>query len=249
MDPAEYTLMDAAEDRMWWFAALHLHLLTAFERSGAAPGRLLDAGCGTGGLLAKIAARFPGVPAIGLDADDGACARARAKSRRPVCTGSVNRLPFAEAAFAGVFSADVLCHGGVDEAAALAQFRRCLADRGVLVLNLPAYGWMLSRHDIAVDNVRRYTLRRLARMLRRAGFRVVYASYWNALLFPMMVVTRKMLPGGDMPASDVKLYPPVVEALCRAATRLEHALLRRGWRLPFGGSLLAVAAKEETAHA
>ena len=43
-----------------------------------------------------------------------------------------------------------------------------------------------------------------------------------------------------------------VEALCRAATALERALLRRGWRLPFGGSLIAVAAKkamEGKAHA
>jgi hypothetical protein len=32
--------------------------------------------------------------------------------------------------------------------------------------------------------------------------------------------------------------------LCRAATGFERALLRRGMRFPFGGSLIAVAAKQ-----
>jgi len=234
---------------MWWFAALHTHLLAAFERAGPPRGGLLDAGCGTGGLLAKIAARFPGRFAIGLDADRGACARAHAKSARPVCAGSVNTLPFADRSFGAIFSADVLCHGGVDERAALAQFRRVLAADGVLVLSLPAYPWMLSRHDIAVDNVRRYTRSGLDGILRGAGFRIVYLTYWNALLFPLMIVTRKLLPAPTEAASDVKLYPPPLDAVCRALGRVEDKLLRRGLRLPFGGSLLAVAAKEETTHA
>ncbi len=165
-----------------------------------------------------------------------------------MCAGSVNSLPFADAAFGAIFSADVLCHRDVDEAAALAQFHRCLGDRGVLILNLPAYRWMLSRHDIAVYNVRRYSRGGLTRLLRAAGFRLLFASYWNAVLFPLMVLTRKLLPAGPAPTSDVRLYPAPVEALCRAATGFERLLLGRGLRLPFGGSLIAVATKD-TAHA
>ena len=52
---------------------------------------------------------------IGLDADPFACERARAKSGRPVCAGSVDALPFADGAFGAIVSADVLCHDGVDE--------------------------------------------------------------------------------------------------------------------------------------
>ena len=186
------------------------------RRDGGRP--LLDAGCGTGGLLARLAAEHREQSAIGLDADPFACARAAAKSGRPVCAGSVNALPFADGAFGAIFSADVLCHAGVDERAALAQFHRCLGDDGVLVLNLPAYHWMMSRHDLAVSNVRRYTRRRIARLLQAAGFGVVFAGYWNMVLFPLMVLTRKLLPDDGAAASDVEPYPPPVEALCRAAT-------------------------------
>ena len=232
---------------MWWFAATHANLRLLFRmttRSADADAPLFDAGCGTGGLLLRLAADYPGRTVIGLDADAGACARAAAKSACPVCAGSVNALPFADAAFGAIFSADVLCHRDVDERAALAQFHRCLSKDGVLVLNLPAYPWMLSRHDTAVSNVRRYTRRGVARLLRDAGFRLLFASYWNIVLFPIMVATRKLLPQGRAAVSDVRLYPAPVEALCRAATAIERALLRCGIRFPFGGSLILVAAKE-----
>ena len=44
---------------MWWFAALHANLVLLYARMGgrAAGRRLLDAGCGTGGLLARLSAR------------------------------------------------------------------------------------------------------------------------------------------------------------------------------------------------
>jgi len=231
---------------MWWFAAAHANLLLLYRlMSGSAALRepLLDAGCGTGGFLARLAAAYPDRTIVGLDADRTACARASAKSACPVCAGSVNALPFADAAFGAIFSADVLCHRDVDEGAALAQFHRCLLDGGVLVLNLPAYPWMLSRHDAAVYNVRRYTRRRVARLLHAAGFRLLFVGYWNIVLFPIMVVTRKLLPRGKRATSDVRLYPAPAEALCRAATGLERVLLRWGMRFPYGGSLIAVAAK------
>jgi hypothetical protein len=43
--------------------------------------------------------------------------------------------------------------------------------------------------------------------------------------------------------SDVKPYPRSVEMVCRATMALETALLRRGVRLPFGGSILGIAVK------
>jgi hypothetical protein len=52
------------------------------------------------------------------------------------------------------------------------------------------------------------------------------------------------LPKGRGAVSDVHLYPAPVEALCRAATGVERAFLRCGLRLPFGGSVIAVGAKD-----
>jgi SAM-dependent methyltransferase len=243
--PAEYDKLDRVENRMWWFAAMHANLLMAAQQSALDELDLpiLDAGCGTGGFLSCLAVEYSRTPVFGLDLDVQACTRAATKSARPVCAGSVNDLPFANDALAAIFSADVLCHEGVNDHRALRQFHRCLSQNGRLILNLPAYRWMLSRHDMAVSNTRRYTATGLRRLLKAVGFRPVYVSYWNAVLFPLMVITRRLLSGGHEAASDVRLYPGWVELLCRSATRLETAVLRRGVGLPFGGSILAIAVK------
>jgi SAM-dependent methyltransferase len=157
VERSEYDKLDRVEDRMWWFAGLHRNLLMLAERAPlrAANLPIMDAGCGTGGLLAHLAESYADTAVLGLELDPEACRRAALKSTRPVCAGSVNQLPFADGAFAAIFSADVLCHEGVDERQALRQFHRCLAERGRLFLNLPAYRWMMSGHDHAVCNVRR----------------------------------------------------------------------------------------------
>ena len=56
--------------------------------------------------------------------------------------------------------------------------------------------------------------------------------------------TPERVPQGSRATSDVRLYPAPVEALCRIATGFERALLQRRMRFPFGGSLIAIAAKQ-----
>jgi SAM-dependent methyltransferase len=250
VERSEYDKLDRVEDRMWWFAALHTNLLMLASQAPceALSLPILDAGCGTGGFIARLAGRYRDIAIFGLDLDPEACCRAAAKSGRPVCAGSVNQLPFADRSVAVIFSADVLCHEAVDEKRALRQFHRCLTDGGRLIVNLPAYCWMLSRHDRAVRNIRRYTASGLRRLLHATGFQLIYISYWNAALFPIMATARKLFDRRRAAASDVELYPTPVDMFCRLVTQIETGVLRRSIRLPFGGSVLAIAAKADTGH-
>ncbi|MDE2228179.1 MAG: class I SAM-dependent methyltransferase [Alphaproteobacteria bacterium] len=229
--------MAAVEDRMWWTRALRRNLLAFGARFAEAPAaRLLDAGCGAGGLLAALARQCPDATSFGLDRDGFACRLARAKAVRPVTQGSIDALPFRDAAFDAVFSADVLCHRGVAAERALAELQRCLKPGGALVVNLPAYQWLYSAHDRAVDNARRYRHGEVVRLLAAAGFGRIRATYWNTVLFPLMLARRLLRTGG----SEVGLLPAPFERLFDAAASAESALLRSGLRLPFGGSILAV---------
>jgi SAM-dependent methyltransferase len=238
---SEYEKLALAEDRMWWFRGLHGALIEAALAAAPAPAcAILDAGCGTGGLLARLREALPRACLFGLDLDAEATALARAKSRCPTCAGSIDRLPFADGIFDAVLSADVLCHRGVDAPASLAEMRRCLRPGGMLVLNLPAYAWLHSAHDTAVDNARRYGRAELRHLLAAAGFAAVRAWYWNSFLFPLMVLRRKVW---RRRGSDVALLPAPVERAFGAVMALEGRLRRAGFAPPFGGSILAIAVK------
>ena len=200
MEPAEYDRMNAVEDRMWWYRAAHANMLDALRRSPAPPGSpLLDAGCGTGGLLRRLAAANTGRLHVGIDMprarrDDGPgqerCAGCRGQ-RRPA---AVRRCQ----------------HGhnpqrrrdlpsSVEPARALAEALRCLVPGGSLIMNVPAYQWMYSFHDRQVHNARRFDRAGLRRLLTEAGFAQVRITYWNCLLFPLMVLRRKLFAAAGRP--------------------------------------------------
>jgi SAM-dependent methyltransferase len=101
----------------------------------AAPCALLDIGCGTGDLLARIAAQArPGSRLVGIDASPRAIAAAAAQA--PGLEFSVHKfvgtLPFPSATFDAVISANLLeCI--VDKAAFLREVARVLKPGGAVI--------------------------------------------------------------------------------------------------------------------
>lgn len=243
MEPREYELMAGLEDGMWWYRAAHANLMLALGRPPATANPLLDAGCGTGGFLRRLGQARPGLAAVGLDISGQALSLARRRIDAGLCAGSVNALPFADDSFAAVTSIDVLCHRAVEPLKALSEAFRCLAPGGRLVLNLPAYAWLASAHDLRVHNDRRFTRAEAVALVEAAGFTVARASYWNMLLLPLMVLRRKIFAGSAGSESDVKPYPPVIDRLFFALTAIERWWLKAGGSLPCGGSILILAVK------
>jgi SAM-dependent methyltransferase len=245
MEAHEYEKMAEVEDSMWWYRALHRNLLLVLARfARGSAGRLLDGGCGTGGLLRVLASAPFGSRAVGLDAWKPACLFSARRSGRPIVQGVIDCLPFADGEIDCLVSADVLCHQSVDPVRALREAHRCLKPQGMLVLNLPAYQWLFSYHDERVKTARRFTRGGLLRLFEENGFSPVYATYWNTLLFPVMLL-RRLVVTPSTGESDVHPYSPPVEAFFNALMACERALLGAGVRLPFGGSVLAVARRRD----
>ncbi len=228
---------------MWWYRGLRRLAATLLGQAlsrAAVEGAVLDAGCGTGGMLRTLGP-VSGRHTFGLEHDAIAAALAAAKSGCPVVAGSVNEMPLGDGVLAAYVSLDVLCHGGVDPGRAVAEARRCLRPGAVAVFNLPAYGWLLSAHDRRVHNVRRFTSAEARTLLAGHGFRILRTTYWNTLLFPLMLIHR-LFERADAP-SDVRDYPGWLDALFSAALSVERAAIAAGLRLPFGGSLMVVAVR------
>ena len=240
MEAGEYRKLAAVEDAMWYFRALHAHVRRELAANlPAGPARILDAGCGTGGLIRRLAPLRPDWTWTGIDVSPLACELARERGGAEVREGSVTALPFRDGEFAAAVSADVLYHLDDDEAA-LREMARVLRPGGIVVINVPAHPWLWSYHDVAVDGRRRYTRAELAGKLTRAGLTPLRLTHWNSALLPLIAARRKLLPappGG----SDVRLAAPWLEAGLAAIAAGESAWIRRVGNLPAGSSILAVA--------
>lgn len=229
---------------MWYYRALHRHVEQALTQAFGAnipAARILDAGCGTGGLMRRLERTHPEWQWTGVDLEPLACELARARvSQSQIAQASVTALPFAPASFDAVVSADVLYHLD-DDGAALREAARVLRAGGLLVVNVPAHRWLWSYHDVAVHGRRRYVRPELVRKIEAAGLSVRRCTHWNAVLLPVVLARRKLLPA-PAGGSDVQRYPTAIERTCSVAMAFERALLR-GVSLPFGSSILATAVK------
>jgi len=247
MKDTEYRQLAELEDRLWHFEALHDHVRRALVGHGL-PGAatLLDAGCGTGGLLRRLANWFPKTQLRGIDLMPLAVQLARERTHCPIEEGSVTALPHADASFDAITSIDVLYHLE-RPAEALSEFARCLRPGGLVVINVPAYRWLWSYHDTAVHSHHRFTRPEMKSLLRDAGLQPVYATYWNTFLFPAIVVRRKLLPPPSDGTSDVREYPAWITAPLRVLLATERTWLKTGATLPFGTSVFIVARKGKPA--
>jgi SAM-dependent methyltransferase len=242
MNAGELRRLAEVEDGLWHFRALHGHVRRALARRNLAPGAVVaDAGCGTGGLLRRLAREFPRARFVGLDASPLAVAIARERCGCPVEAGSATALPWGGESLDAVTSIDVACQLE-RPVEAWREAARCLAPGGVLVVNVPAYRWLWSYHDVRVESRHRFTRSEVAGLLREAGLELVVATYWNGLALPLVAARRKLL-APPREGSDVRAYPAWVTLPMRLLSAVEGAWFAAGGRLPFGTSVFAVGAK------
>ena len=243
MRAAEYDLMREVEDRHWWHAVLRTQVEHALSGWLSPRGRLLDAGCGSGGMLEFLRLRMGNLHVTGIDVAEHAVWHCRERGLNNVQKGTVEALPFADAAFDAVLSLDVLYHAEVDEERALAEMGRVLRQNGLLVLNLPAFARLRGAHDVAVSGARRYAASQVRLLLERSGFTVDIIYYWNAWLFVPLLLWRHLSRlKKDAASSDLKLTPVWMNPLLAGMGRVD-AVLCRELRLPFGSSVFALARK------
>lgn len=250
MPDREYARMREAEDTHWWYRTLRSlvsHELTRRIVRGGPPPRVLDAGCGTGGGLGHWT-RAVGARCYGIDVSSEALSHTRARGERLIAQASIHDLPFRDGSLDAVVCLDVLCREGVEEERALAEIRRVLLPGGLLILNAPAFETLRGEHDRAVRTRRRFARGELDRLLQVNGFLVTRVSYWNAFLFPVIWMVRRLRSGRhrDGPSSsDIGHVPAVLNAALRVVLTLERNAVRVVG-LPFGTSVLAVARSAES---
>ena len=237
MNPGEYATMYRVEEAHWWYQSLR-GMLTEFMAAMPDNARVLDIGCGTGANMQALNI------ASGIDYSTEAVEFCRQRNLTETAAASATALPFASESFDAAISCDVLCHHSIqDKSQMIRESARVLRPGGFLLLNLPAYAWLMSSHDVHVGTDRRFTRSEMPSLLGQAGMQPVRMTYWNTAMFPVAVAVRmwrKVRPPGasDLGAGSGEVANGVLTAILRA----ERALTKLT-PLPFGLSLLVLARK------
>jgi SAM-dependent methyltransferase len=233
---------ESLEETHWWFVVRRRIVLDATARPAPRPVRsILDVGCGTGGTMRALRARFPDAEIKGVEPVEAA-ARIAAGRGCDVTSGAFEHLPVEGESVDIVMALDVLEHLA-DDGLGLAEAFRALRPGGRLVATVPALPRQWSVHDELNGHFRRYTRAGLVGAVRAAGFRVERATYFNTLLLPLAFLERAALRRLKLPRSPaVSLPPRPLNAVLRGVFGLERPILARA-DLPIGLSLLLVASR------
>lgn len=246
MDRQYYDKQFALEDSHWWYLgrrAILRRLLTRFR--GASSARALEIGCGGGCNLATLQQFAGQVSAVEMDAEG--VAQATRRQIGEVVQGRLgDAVPTLQRQYDLVGMFDVLEHIP-DDADAVRHVRELLAPGGRLFLTVPAYMLLWTAHDEIAHHQRRYTRGGLNALLRANGFRIVHASYFNTLLFPLAVVERILTRLLKLDPKRTFARPPQpINRLLTWIFSLESGWVAR-WPLPFGLSIAVVAEREMAA--
>ncbi|HWA98551.1 MAG TPA: class I SAM-dependent methyltransferase [Pirellulales bacterium] len=244
--------MARCERTHWWYLGLRdllARLIDSRRPTLPRSPRVLDAGCGTGANLRLLSDLLEPEQVHGFDRSMFAVQRAA-----QLCPEAQLRIddlcsPAVESdCFDVIISCDVCSVPGLAACRhGLRRLSESLRRGGILILHLPAYEWLYSAHDRAVGHTQRFSLREVTSLVRGFGLSVELASYRMSLLFPAIVACRVPTLFRDRttlaPRSDLGKPNGWLNAMLFRIVQHENIHTARGWRWPFGSSIVVLARK------
>ncbi len=242
---AEYERMHDLERNLWWYRSLHDKILHQISHHFGSRRDLaiLDAGCGTGGMLSVL--RENGYNhLVGFDFSHDAI-ELSVERRLDVSFGDLREVEKfrPEGRYDVVMCNDALYILDDEEMVrALAAFKHRLKPGGIVLVNVHAFDAFAGTHDVVMHSPRRYRRAMFEQYARHAGLKLSYATYWPFFLaLPIWMVRswqRHQLKQGKIDLetleSDVQHPGNLVNGILRFLTNTEHKIMRRA---PVGSSL------------
>lgn len=244
----EYIKMASAEKKLWWYRALHQLVFDALKSSKIPKdARILDAGCGTGGMMEGLQEK--GYSVQGIDLSPHAVNFCQQKGLS-VIRDDVRNVThhFSPETFDVIISNDVLCYFREEEYVKLVdELLSLLKNKGLLIMNLPALKAFSGIHDLSVGLQQRFGKNDVAKISKLGQVEKTQTRYWPFLLSPLIYLIRynqrqKLRKDPQIKIeSDVSVPPAPLNRLLSGITSVELALPPFA---PFGSSVFMVLQKK-----
>jgi Methyltransferase domain len=196
MDIAEATTLQTPEDRRHPWETARLQILEELVRTATADGRLqnevvVDIGCGDLFVAGQLARRWPGSDFIGVDTafDENTLESLRKSIDLPnlhVYSSMDDALESLSRPATMILLNDVIEHVPDD-----VGFLRTIVSSGLfragtrLLITVPAFQSLWTRHDVFLGHYRRYTRELLKRRVQAAGLTTAADGYFFLTLLPL----------------------------------------------------------------
>ena len=237
------------EDSSFWFAHRNRCIVEIFRRFPPS-GLVLDVGGGNGCVASAIERAGWHVALVEPGLQGALNARTRGLST--VINSTFDDAGFKEGSIHAVGLFDVLEHIQ-DDSAFLNSIRSTLTRSGRLYLTVPAFNVLWSHDDVVAGHFRRYASPSIRRTVTQAGYRVDFLTH---LFFPLPlpIFLSRALPtkAGLRKTIDWEkekeqhLRPGGLSGRwLEKILSIEADILRRGYSIPFGGSIMVVASRNE----
>ncbi len=242
MEKEIYHEIALLEKDHWWYVARRKIIEKIISRLNLSKDcNILEIGCGTGGNL-ELLSRYGNIHAMEMDSDGIALANKHHITK--VEYGKLPEyIPFKNKLFDFIIMLDVLEHIEEDKLSIKAVHER-LKSNGIFVLTVPAFQFLWSFHDIIARHKKRYTQKDLCALLNKNGFSIIWSTYYNSILFPVIFFIRlwhriikktghsdNTMPSNLLNSILIKIF---------SSERFFFPL----FSLPFGVSVLVVAQKK-----
>jgi SAM-dependent methyltransferase len=176
---------------------------------------------------------------------------ARNRGIRQVVCSTLEDANFPDRSVPAIGIFDVIEHIENDEAF-LRLMHHILAPEGRIYITTPAYQWLWSAEDDFAQHYRRFTISGLKYKLQRAQFRTLFATYIFGVL-PVPIFMFRTIPRifgkraqrNFEEEQDHQLPGGLVGKWLTQSMEIELRRLRNLKSIPFGGTCLVVAQKED----
>jgi SAM-dependent methyltransferase len=251
MDQSAYQVHVDHEETYWWFKSRRTLFLSQMQRASdefhsRTPLEILDYGCGSGYNLTFLSdfgkaiggdifkpwlenpPRARQIPRIHVDHD-----AAEYRERFDIVT-----------------ALDVLEHMD-DDVEGLKKILAFAKPNGQLILTVPAYQCLWGGEDVLSHHKRRYTQSSLAACVRSAGAEMLFSSYFNMTVLPLVagvIWGKRLFSRRKSQESNVTPLPGWLNELLYRITDFEATQVgRQRWRSPMGASIICRLRKKTNA--
>mgnify|MGYP003652955780 CR=1 FL=1 len=237
------------ERKHWWFKTRRNILLKMIEGLDK-NSRILDIGSSSGLMLEEMKGLgFNPDNLYGVDISEKAIANCHSNGFNNAFVMDAHNITLEKESFDLIIASDCLEHLERDEEA-LSNWNSLLKPNGQIIIFVPAYQFLWSRHDDVNFHFRRYTNTELRHKMENNNFKIQKSGYWNVLLFLPIAGVRlfgNLFSGKKQDAiremdGDLAMPGNIANSVLTSVVNLENTMIP-SIRFPFGVSTFCIATK------